>query len=38
MNTRLGVTISWREHAKVGVPVTVLTLAVAAGWLVLRSF
>ena len=35
---RLGVTISWREHAKVGVPVTVLTLAVAAGWLVLRSF
>lgn len=38
MNTHLVVAISWREHAKIGVPVTVLTLAVAAGWLVLRSF
>jgi len=35
---RLGVTISWREHARVGVPVTALTLAIAAGWLALRSF
>jgi len=35
---RHGVTISWREHARVGVPVTALTLAIAAGWLVLRSF
>jgi Na+/H+ antiporter NhaD/arsenite permease-like protein len=34
---RLGVRISWREHAKVGVPVTLLTLAIAAGWLWLRS-
>jgi Na+/H+ antiporter NhaD/arsenite permease-like protein len=35
---RLGVRISWREHARVGVPVTLLTLAIAAGWLALRSF
>lgn len=33
---RLGVRISWRRHARVGVPVTVLTLAVAAAWLALR--
>jgi len=32
---RLGVRIGWREHARIGVPVTVLTLAIAAGWLVL---
>lgn len=30
---RLGVRITWREHAKVGVPVTLLTLTLAAGWL-----
>jgi len=36
--SRLGVTISWREHAKVGVPVTILTLAVAAVWLWARSW
>jgi Na+/H+ antiporter NhaD/arsenite permease-like protein len=30
---RLDVRISWREHALVGVPVTALTLALAAGWL-----
>jgi Na+/H+ antiporter NhaD/arsenite permease-like protein len=30
---RLGVRIDWRTHAKVGVPVTLLTLAIAAGWL-----
>ncbi|MDD4857077.1 MAG: anion transporter [Candidatus Krumholzibacteria bacterium] len=35
---RLGVAISWREHAKIGVPVTVITLAIAAGWLALMSF
>jgi hypothetical protein len=35
---RLGVLISWREHARVGVPVTALTLAIAAAWLALRSF
>ena len=34
---RLGVDISWREHARVGIPITVLTLAVAAGWLWLVS-
>ena len=32
---RLGVRITWREHARVGVPVTLLTLAVAAVWLAL---
>ena len=34
---RLGIAISWREHARVGVPVTLLTLAIAAGWLWLRT-
>jgi Na+/H+ antiporter NhaD/arsenite permease-like protein len=34
---RLGIAISWREHARVGVPVTVLTLAIAAGWLWVRA-
>jgi Na+/H+ antiporter NhaD/arsenite permease-like protein len=29
---RLGIEISWREHARVGVPVTLLSLAVSAGW------
>jgi len=28
---------SWRTHARIGVPVTLLTLAVAAGWLWMRS-
>jgi len=30
---RLGVRIGWAEHARVGVPVTILTLALAAAWL-----
>lgn len=30
---RLGVRIGWREHARVGVPVTLATLAIAAAWL-----
>jgi Na+/H+ antiporter NhaD/arsenite permease-like protein len=30
---RLGIRISWREHARVGVPVTVATLTIAAMWL-----
>jgi Na+/H+ antiporter NhaD/arsenite permease-like protein len=30
---RMGVSISWKEHAKVGVPVTVFSLALAAMWL-----
>jgi len=34
---RLGIRITWREHARVGVPVTLATLAIAAGWLLLRA-
>jgi Na+/H+ antiporter NhaD/arsenite permease-like protein len=34
---RQGVAISWRAHAAVGVPVTLVTLALAAGWLWLRA-
>ncbi|MGE4543068.1 MAG: SLC13 family permease [Pedobacter sp.] len=30
---RLGVPLGWREHARIGVPVTLLSLAVTAGWL-----
>jgi len=33
---RLGVRIGWREHARVGVPVTLATLLIAAIWLRLR--
>ncbi len=32
---RLGVPIGWKRHARVGVPVTLATLAIAAGWLAL---
>jgi Na+/H+ antiporter NhaD/arsenite permease-like protein len=31
--SRLGVTIDWKTHARVGIPVTLATLAVAAAWL-----
>jgi Na+/H+ antiporter NhaD/arsenite permease-like protein len=34
---QLGVRISWRVHARVGVPVTILTLALAAMWLFARG-
>ena len=34
---RLGLRISWREHARVGVPVTLVTLALAALWLWIRA-
>ncbi len=34
---RFDVRITWRDHARVGVPVTLLTLALAAGWLWLRG-
>jgi Na+/H+ antiporter NhaD/arsenite permease-like protein len=34
---RLGVGIGWATHARAGVPVTLATLAIAAGWLWLRS-
>ncbi len=30
---RQGITIDWKTHARIGVPVTLLTLAVVAGWL-----
>lgn len=30
---RLGVAVDWRTHARVGVPVTLATLAIAAAWL-----
>jgi Na+/H+ antiporter NhaD/arsenite permease-like protein len=33
---RSGIAIDWRAHARVGVPVTVGTLALAAAWLALR--
>ena len=33
----LGVRIGWREHARIGIPVTLLTLAIAAAWLALRA-
>lgn len=34
---RLHVAIGWRDHARVGIPIALLTLALAAGWLWLRS-
>ena len=33
---RRGVPIGWRSHARVGVPVTIATLAITAGYLALR--
>lgn len=33
---RQGVVIGWREHARVGVPTALFTLAIAAAWLALR--
>jgi Na+/H+ antiporter NhaD/arsenite permease-like protein len=34
---RFGVRIDWRTHARVGVPVTLGTLGLAAGWLFVRA-
>jgi Na+/H+ antiporter NhaD/arsenite permease-like protein len=34
---RQGVIIDWRRHARTGIPVTLLTLALTAGWLAWRS-
>jgi Na+/H+ antiporter NhaD/arsenite permease-like protein len=34
---RLGITIDWRTHARVGIPVTLATLLVAALWLAMRA-
>jgi Na+/H+ antiporter NhaD/arsenite permease-like protein len=31
---RREIQISWRDHARVGIPVTLLTLGVAAVWLI----
>ncbi len=33
----LGVRLTWRDHARVGVPVTVATLLIAALWLAVRT-
>lgn len=35
---RLGVIIGWRQHARVGIPVTLVSLGLAAGWLLLRAW
>jgi Na+/H+ antiporter NhaD/arsenite permease-like protein len=35
--SRIGLTITWREHARVGIPVTVLTLCIAAAWLLVLA-
>jgi Na+/H+ antiporter NhaD/arsenite permease-like protein len=34
---RQGVSIDWRTHARVGIPVTLTTLAIAGAWLWLRA-
>ncbi|MEK8052089.1 anion transporter [Ideonella sp. DXS22W] len=34
---REGIAIDWRRHARTGVPVTLLTLGLAAGWLLWRA-
>jgi Na+/H+ antiporter NhaD/arsenite permease-like protein len=34
---RLSVRITWRDHARIGIPVTLLTLAIAAIWLGIRA-
>jgi len=33
---RAGIAIDWRTHSRVGIPVTLASLALAAGWLLLR--
>jgi Na+/H+ antiporter NhaD/arsenite permease-like protein len=34
---RRGISIDWRRHARSGVPVTIATLAITAGWFALRA-
>jgi Na+/H+ antiporter NhaD/arsenite permease-like protein len=34
---RQGIQIDWRRHARVGVPVTLVTLAITAAWLAARG-
>lgn len=36
--SRMGVRITWRDHVRVGLPVTLLTLAAAALWLVVLAW
>jgi Na+/H+ antiporter NhaD/arsenite permease-like protein len=33
---RQGIPIDWRRHARTGVPVTIVTLAITAGWFAWR--
>ncbi|RZI44267.1 anion transporter [Herbaspirillum sp. HC18] len=33
---RAGITIGWREHARIGIPVTIATLAIVAAYLAVR--
>ena len=35
---RLNVRIGWRQHARVGIPVTLATLLIAAAWLLIRFY
>lgn len=32
----MGYRVTWRQHARAGIPITLLTLAIAAGWLAIR--
>jgi Na+/H+ antiporter NhaD/arsenite permease-like protein len=34
---RQGIEIDWRRHARVGIPVTIVTLAITAAWLWMRQ-
>jgi len=34
----LGVRITWKDHARVGIPVTLITLVFAAAWLLFRTY
>ena len=34
----LGIRITWQEHARVGIPITLISLTFAAAWLWLRAF
>jgi len=34
---KCGIVIDWKTHARVGLPVTVLTLGITAGWLALQT-
>ena len=36
-SARSGIVIDWRRHARTGVPVTLLTLGIAAAWLAWRA-